>query len=54
MERSSMICLVHQNCLWIVVDRYINLPPQGHLDSNRSSAATGKAVNDQVVVPHCL
>ena len=46
MQRMRMICLVHQYCSRIVIDRDIRRPPKCKLNAYGSAATAGKHVYD--------
>ncbi len=45
MQGVRVVHLVHQDCIRVVVDCYVHLPPQCHLYANGCPAPSGKAVN---------
>jgi hypothetical protein len=47
MQRIRMIDFVHPNRLRIMIDSYINRPPQCHFYTHTCPAATGKAIYNQ-------
>jgi hypothetical protein len=47
MDCLGVVCLVHREGFWIVVDCIVRRAAEGHFDAGTGATAAGKVVNDE-------